>query len=121
MMAFTLSDDHERQRLAWAEASRAGSWVNKARVIKAFLTEGKVSGNAALGRFVGIETYEAEGGEIGRDLFSDPVAPASYWFEQPALLQRLAQEKLDAEAASLRSDWAWVERSAGVAGVIHRY
>ena len=109
MMAFTLSDDHERQRQALAEASKAGSWLNKARVIKAFLTEGKVLGNAALGRFVGIETYEAEGGEIGRDLFSDPDAPASYWFEQPAILQRLAQEKLDAEAASLRSDWAWVE------------
>ena len=109
MMAFTLSDDHERQRQAWAEASKAGSWVNKARVIKAFLTEGKVSGNAALGRFVGIEAYEAEGGEIGRDLFSNPDAPASYWFEQPAILQRLAQDKLDAEAASLRSDWAWVE------------
>ena len=109
MMAFTLSDDHERQRLAWTEASKAGSWVNKARVIKTFLTEGKVPGNASLGRFVGIEAYEAEGGEIGRDLFSDPDAPASYWFEQPAILQRLAQDKLDVEAASLRSDWAWVE------------
>jgi ParB family chromosome partitioning protein len=109
MMAFTLSDDHERQRQAWAEASKAGSWVNKARVIKTFLTEGKVSGNSSLGRFVGIEAYEAEGGEIGRDLFSDPEDPASYWFEQPAILQRLAQERLDAEAASLRSDWAWVE------------
>ncbi len=109
MMAFTLSDDHERQHQAWDEVSMAGSWVNKARVIKAFLTEGKVSGSSALARFVGIEAYEAESGIIGRDLFSDPDDPASYWFEQPAILQRLAKDKLDTEAASLRADWAWVE------------
>ena len=57
-------------------------------------------------KFVGLETYEAEGGTITRDLFTDEVFLAS-----PALLDRLVTEKLDAARVDLveTQDWAWAE------------
>ncbi len=57
-------------------------------------------------KFVGLETYEAEGGTITRDLFTDEVFLAS-----PALLDRLFAEKLDITRTDLveTQGWAWAE------------
>jgi ParB family chromosome partitioning protein len=72
------------------------------------LTAGQIEAiGHALVRFVGIEAYEAAGGVVRRDLFDDEQ---SRFLSDPALLQRLATEKLEALAEDVRREgWAWVE------------
>jgi ParB family chromosome partitioning protein len=60
-------------------------------------------------RFVGLDAYAAAGGRIAHDLFED-----RRHLTDPALLDRLAAEKLDAAAAAMVAGgaWAWVETCA---------
>ena len=56
--------------------------------------------------FVGVDAYEAAGGIVLRDLFEDDDGG---WLQDPALLDRLANEKLQAEAERLRPEgWKWI-------------
>ena len=58
--------------------------------------------------FVGPKAYEAAGGVILRDLFAQHERGG--WFKDPALLDRLASEKLQAVAAEVMADgWQWVD------------
>jgi ParB family chromosome partitioning protein len=104
VMAFTLTDDHDRQLAVW-NAVKGGYHIHP-QSIKRHLTETAHSANSALGRFVGIEAYEAAGGVLLRDLFDDR---ASAHMENPELLERLAIEKLQAAAKTFEGTWKWVE------------
>ena len=104
VMAFTLTDDHDRQLAVW-NAVKGGYHIHP-QSIKRQLTETAHSTNSALGRFVGIEAYEAAGGVLLRDLFDDR---ASAHMENPELLERLAIEKLQAAAKPLEGSWKWGE------------
>ncbi|WP_420415694.1 ParB/RepB/Spo0J family partition protein [Marinovum algicola] len=104
VMAFTLTDDHDRQLAVW-NAVKGGYHIHP-QSIKRHLTETAHSANSALGRFVGIEAYEAAGGVLLRDLFDDR---ASAHMENPELLERLAIEKLQAAAKPFEAEWKWVE------------
>ena len=104
VMAFTLTDDHDRQLAVW-NAVKGGYHIHP-QSIKRQLTETAHSANSALGRFVGIAAYEAAGGVLLRDLFDDR---ASAHMENPELLERLAIEKLQAAAKPFEADWKWVE------------
>ena len=104
VMAFTLTDDHDRQLAVW-NAVKGGYHIHP-QSIKRQLTETAHSANSALGRFVGIEAYEAAGGVLLRDLFDDR---ASAHMENPELLERLAIEKLQAAAKPFEGTWKWVE------------
>ncbi|KEJ93652.1 chromosome partitioning protein, ParB family [Pseudosulfitobacter pseudonitzschiae] len=104
VMAFTLTDDHDRQLAVWNVVK--GGYHIHPQSIKRHLTETAHSANSALGRFVGIEAYEAAGGVLLRDLFDDR---ASAHMENPELLERLAIEKLKAAAKPLEAAWKWVE------------
>jgi ParB family transcriptional regulator, chromosome partitioning protein len=104
VMAFTLTDDHDRQLAVW-NAVKGGYHIHP-QSIKRQLTETAYSANSALGRFVGIEAYEAAGGVLLRDLFDDR---ASAHMENPDLLERLAIEKLQAAAKTFEGTWKWVE------------
>lgn len=58
-------------------------------------------------QFVGIEAYEAAGGDVMRDLFQQDDGG---WLQDPILLDRLVAEKLEREADNVRSQgWKWVE------------
>ena len=106
LMALAISDDHAAQERAWFDAPQ---WDRTPVVIRRKLTAGEVetAGNALV-RFVGIEAYEGAGGVVRRDLFDDDQ---SRYIADPDLLSRLAGEKLEALAATVREDgWAWVER-----------
>ena len=62
-----------------------------------------------MARFVGFAAYEAAGGNVRRDLFSDDANLPGYMTE-PALLERLALERLEREAEAVRAEgWQWVE------------
>ena len=71
------------------------------------MTEGKVSASERRAVFVGANAYEAAGGSIARDLFQQDHGG---WFEDAALLDRLVDEKLQAEAGAVVAEgWRWVE------------
>ncbi len=59
-------------------------------------------------RFVGLAAYEAAGGYVRRDLFSDDEHAG--YIAEADLLQRLVAQKLDAAAATVRAEgWGWTE------------
>ena len=72
------------------------------------MTEAKVSVGDRRVRFVGVETYKAEGGGILRDLFTED---GGGWLEDVVLLDRLVGEKLSglADEAREREGWKWAE------------
>ncbi|WP_375207688.1 ParB/RepB/Spo0J family partition protein [Hyphococcus sp.] len=73
--------------------------------VKHRLYEGVATAKDDLVRFVTLEAYEAAGGAVEKDLFSDEVR-----LIDSELLYRLRDEKLQAAADGLRRDgWSWVE------------
>src|SRR6185312_10549698 len=57
-------------------------------------------------KFVGVEAYEAAGGTMIRDLFESDHGG---WLQEPALLDRLVQDKLKQEAEALSAEgWKWI-------------
>ena len=110
LMALTLSDDHAVQERTWFDAQ---PWDKTPAALRRRLTVGEVeAAGSALVRFVGIEAYEAAGGVVRRDLFDDEQ---SRFLSDPALLERLAGEKLEALACTVREEgWKWVEARLSV-------
>lgn len=110
LMALTLSDDHAVQERTWFDAQ---PWDRTPAALRRQLTVGEVeAAGSALVRFVGIDAYEAAGGVVRRDLFDDAQ---SRFLSDPALLERLATEKLDALAGTVREEgWKWVEARLSV-------
>ena len=101
--AFTLSDD-EALTLSLLEQVR-GQAVSEAAIKNALHPEA-VKASDRRARFVGVETYEAEGGTLTRDLFSDDI-----FFASPALLDRLFAEALETARANLveTQGWTWAD------------
>jgi len=105
LMGFTVNPDHARQEQVWEALQR--SYTKEPHQIRRMLTEGAVRASDKRAQFVGIEAYEAAGGIILRDLFNSDDGG---WLQDPALLDRLAMEKLDHKAEAVRAEgWKWVE------------
>jgi len=106
LMALAITDDHAAQ-----EAAFYGSpdWQRSPDALRAQLTRDEVlAATDALARFVGVEAYEAAGGAVRRDLFSDEEQRA--YFADPALLDRLARDKLADTVEAVRAEgWSWVD------------
>lgn len=96
--AFTLTDDHKRQERVLKRARTAHE-------VRSLLTETKVTTGNRLFRFVGSDAYEAAGGTLTRDLFAKD---GEGYANDPDLVQRLADEKLDAMSAEAEAD-GWGE------------
>ena len=107
LMAFTVTTDPARQRAVWEEMKVQG-YRPSARQVKRRLTEGRVPADAAIARYVGVETYEAAGGTVTRDLFADDDE-SGVWLDDPEILRGLAMQRLEAAAEELRTRWAWAE------------
>ena len=107
LKAFTVTTDHARQRAVWEQVKeqgyRPGAWQ-----VRRMLTEESVPAVSAVARFVGAEAYEAAGGTLTRDLFAGEDGSGT-WFDDPALLNELATEKLRAAADGLTAHWKWAE------------
>jgi ParB family transcriptional regulator, chromosome partitioning protein len=104
LMAFTVTEDHARQEQVW-ESLQQG-WNREAYYIRRLLTEAAVSASDRRARFVGIDAYSEAGGGVARDLFEDDRGG---WLQDPALLDRLAEAKLKAEAEKLAAEgWKWI-------------
>lgn len=105
--AFTVNPDHARQEQVWEALQR--SYTKEPHQIRRMLTEGAVRSSDKRAQFVGLEAYEAAGGDILRDLFN---ADEGGWLQDPGLLDRLVIEKLEREADAIRAEgWKWVEVS----------
>ncbi|MGC1862930.1 MAG: ParB/RepB/Spo0J family partition protein [Methylocystis sp.] len=104
LMAFTVNGDHARQEQVWEGVS--SSHNREPYYIRRQLTDGAVRASDRRARFVGVEAYEAAGGIVMRDLFQHDEGG---WLQDPALLDRLAIEKLQTEAEALQAEgWKWI-------------
>jgi ParB family chromosome partitioning protein len=104
LMAFTVTNDQARQEQVWEALSR--SYNKEPYYIRRQLTEGAVRAADKRACFVSIGTYEAAGGGVLRDLFQHDDGG---WLQDPALLDRLVTERLQAEAEMLRAEgWKWI-------------
>ncbi|WP_406736638.1 ParB/RepB/Spo0J family partition protein [Thioclava sp. GXIMD4215] len=108
LMAFTVSEDHARQEQVWEAIKH--SWQKESYTIRRMLTETTVRASDKRALFVGIETYEAAGGYVLRDLFQQDDGG---WLQDPVLLDRLVGNKLKAEAETMAAEgWKWIEVAA---------
>lgn len=100
-MTLAKSDDQITEAL---EAIKAGRF-RYAEDVKRFFTQAGIDANDRRVKFVGLEAYEAEGGAITRDMFSDDVI----WHDE-AMLDRLFAVKLEATADLIEAGgWKWAE------------
>lgn len=106
VMAFSITNDHVRQEQVWDTVSR--SHVHEPYYIRRLLTETAVRATDRRAVYVGIETYEAAGGLVMRDLFEQDQGG---WLQDPALLEQLVFEKLKVDAEKLKAaeGWKWVD------------
>ncbi|MBN8765306.1 MAG: ParB/RepB/Spo0J family partition protein [Thiobacillus sp.] len=106
LMALAITDDHTAQEAAFYESPQ---WQRSPQALREHLTEREIDATRdALARFVGIEAYEAAGGGMRRDLFSDDTR--GVFLTDASLLDSLARDKLATTADSVRAEgWAWVE------------
>lgn len=92
--ALTLTDDHDQQ----VKICKAAN--GQAHAIRRMLTTEKIATNHGAFLFVGQDAYEAKGGTITPDLFSQGDAG---YADSPELVQELAEEKLEAIADEYRA------------------
>ena len=111
LMALSITDDHAAQESAFYDAPQ---WQRHPSHLRERLTEREIDAyRHPLVRFVGLDTYEAAGGGIRRDLFAED--DAGVYLTDAALLERLAQDKLAGIAATVRTEgWAWVDATPGI-------
>ncbi len=107
LMAFTVNPDHARQEQVWE--SIRNSWQKEPWQIRRLLTETTVPASDKRARFIGLEAYEAAGGAILRDLFSQHD---DGWLQDVSLLDRLVDEKLKVTADGIAAEgWKWIDAS----------
>lgn len=110
LMAFTVSDDHDRQEQVFEMLEH--SFNRSPAFIRQKLTENSVRAVDKRVRFVGVDTYVEAGGSVVRDLFETDNGG---WLTDPALLDRLVDEKLEAEAGRIGGEgWKWVDVVADI-------
>lgn len=104
LMAFAITEDRARQEDAFERLIHN----REPYAIRRLLTETNVPARDRRARFVGLEAYEAAGGTILRDLFSEDQGG---YLEDAALLDRLTKEKLERASAELceYEGWKWSE------------
>lgn len=111
LMALSITDDHAAQESAFYDAP---TWQRQPSALRDRLTEREIDAyRHPLVRFVGLDTYEAAGGGVRRDLFAE--GDAGVYLTDAALLEQLAQDRLAGIAATVRAEgWAWVDATPGV-------
>lgn len=103
LMAFAITEDHARQEQVYANLS----WNRDSSTIRRDLTKTNVAATDRRAVFVGAQAYIEAGGNIIRDLFTEDRGG---FYEDAALLDRLALDKLESIAAKVQAaeGWKWV-------------
>ena len=107
LAALALVDDHETQEQLWFDAPN--EWQRAPHYLRQAITRAEIDASRSrLVRFVGLDAYEAAGGYVRRDLFSDEQNAG--FVADAELLQRLVSDKLDAAAEEVRAEgFGWIE------------
>ncbi|MBC2887703.1 ParB/RepB/Spo0J family partition protein [Ochrobactrum sp. CM-21-5] len=116
LKAFTICDDQKRQMEVW---NALPDWNRDAHRIRYALTEEMIRADDKRFEFIGgVETYEAAGGAVKRDLFD--TRDGGYATDA-ALLEKLVAERFTVIAEQVKAEgWQWVECSTGVPDGLHR-
>ncbi len=103
LQAFAITDDHARQEQIFENLS----YNREPWIIRRDLTACNVAASDRRAVFVGPEAYAEAGGNIIRDLFTEDRGG---FYEDAALLDRLALDKLERIAAEVQEaeGWRWV-------------
>lgn len=105
MQVLCLTDDHATQEAAFfgVPENMRQAWQIRDRLVK-----GRHATNHWMMSFVGRDAFQAAGGVVEVDLFSDKDGEG--YFSDMALLEKLALAKLEEQAEAVRAEgWAWVE------------
>ena len=108
LMVLASLHDPARQEQLWLQLPE---WNRSADQLRRLLTRGEVeSDRDGVAIFVTLPTYEAAGGALRRDLFSDD---GKAYLQDAALLERLALDKLQQAASEVAAEgWKWVDVQA---------
>ncbi len=108
LMAFAVTEDNGQQLAIWDEIKDGHVHAHHVRRL---LTDEKIAANSKFVQFIGMEAYEAAGGTVTQDLFSEGNN-ASY-LDNRALVMRLIQEKLAEAGRKLQENegWKWSQVS----------
>lgn len=103
LMAFSVTEDHDRQRQVFEAYPHAHP-----SAIRRAMTESTVQASERRVRFVGLEAYVAAGGTVVRDLFTEDRGG---YLSDVALLDQLVGTKLADLAADIKvaEGWKWAE------------
>jgi len=107
LAALALVENHETQEQLWFDAPN--EWQRAPHYLRQAITRAEIDASRSrLVKFVGLDAYEAAGGYVRRDLFSDELNAG--YVADAELVQRLVSEKLDAAAEEVRAEgFSWVE------------
>ncbi|WCI07375.1 ParB/RepB/Spo0J family partition protein (plasmid) [Xanthomonas hortorum pv. pelargonii] len=108
MIALCATDDHALQLSVWERLGSA--WNNSPAALRSAVLAQEVDASAdnRVAFIGGVSAFEAAGGVVRRDLFTDDENGG--FITDVALLEKLVADKLEAEAETLRAEgWGWVE------------
>ena len=108
MMAFGVTEDHERQLQVFDQLAHN----RQPYAIRRAMTQAKVPADDSRAVFIGLEAYLEAGGCVLRDLFTED---GGGWLEDVVLLDALVAEKLAAIATQVRQTEGWKWASAYLA------
>jgi len=102
------------QEAAAAEMFKAERFYWNRHDVRRRLRKTAIRGDDARALYVGSDAYAAAGGALRDSLFEEET-----WFEDGALLERLAEEKLTAEAERIRAAEGWGWALVALSGETH--
>jgi len=103
IMAFTVSDDHERQLACYKELKLHNM---SARGIKSFLLDNAILVEHGMVKLVTLKAFKNAGGTTTTDMFESET-----YVNERELIETMALEKLNRKAQSLINGWKWVDVS----------
>jgi len=103
LTAFAVTEDQAAQERVHGQLQ---DWQRHPDAIRRLLTNGLVPATDRRVAFAGLDAYQAAGGTVQRDLFSED---GGGWIADAGLLERLVAERMEREAEQVRAEgWRWV-------------
>ncbi len=107
LQALAITDDHERQCAAWNQGSYYSNENRRPEVLRRqVLDNDRPIADDSKMAYVGVETYQAAGGNVNFDLFSDTD---NGYYTDAVLLDKLTMDKLQVYADHIvqQEGWSW--------------